>query len=158
VTPKIPKQNTKAHFMAKKSVYGVQLVVGELGISLYDTVNSRTFREQYSFKYSLKRSNVHILRKMMQLPTHQSLCSTKTLHDIFGERMINWRLWPSYQPDMTVCNFYMQEHLKQEVYSNNLCTQRPTRMELGVYCTVFQKASCCESPKISYTNARYVLL
>jgi hypothetical protein len=53
---------------------------------------------------------------------HTSQHSMETHREVFGERIISQRLELPHSPDLSVCDFYMWDNLKQKACRNNLST------------------------------------
>jgi hypothetical protein len=56
---------------------------------------------------------------------HTSQHSMEALHEMFCERIISWWLWLPRLTDLSVCDFYVWENLKQEAQRNNPHTLVP---------------------------------
>jgi hypothetical protein len=59
-------------------------------------------------------------RKMQDnAKTHVANSYINALHEVFGEQVISWGLWPPQSPDLNPCDFYLWSTLKEKVYVNN---------------------------------------
>jgi hypothetical protein len=54
---------------------------------------------------------------------HTACMSIQALSDVFGDRIISSDIWPAHSPDLSSCDFFFCDCLKDKVYSSNPRTE-----------------------------------
>jgi hypothetical protein len=71
------------------------------------------------FQTLTEEEKQHAYFQQNNATAHTSQHFMEALCEIFGERIKSQGLWPPHSPDLSVCDFYLWEKLKQNVYRNN---------------------------------------
>lgn len=76
-----------------------------------------------------------------------------SLHSAFGGRIITMGLKPPSSPDPTLCDIYLWDIFKDEVYSNNHCTEDDVKEKhsgCGVSFSFTSTTSTCKEQHVCY--------
>jgi hypothetical protein len=141
--PKTPAQYIKSHDqnVGVWCTVSGQRIIGL--IFLYDKLGEyvNNILELF-FQMITEEEKKYVYFQQDNTTAHISQHSVEALHEIFGERMISWGLWPLHSPYLSVCDFFHVGKLEaKSVQEQSAYSKRPSRMKLGASCATLQEVS-----------------